>query len=101
MRSMPTLLALTAGLFLAGPFVAKADSPYPPISYRWHNPIDLKATEPPGPGPGCDGVGDHVVIPPRRLDQSALNDPNAVRWPTLDKSEWEKLKGYYKIVEPK
>ena len=98
MRSMARLLALTAALILASPVVASADPPYPTINYDYHDPIDLKAEEPPGPGPGCDGTGDRVVAPPRRLDQSALNDPDAVRWPTLDKSEWEKLKDQYTIT---
>ena len=94
MRSMMLLLALAAGVVLASPAVVSADSPYP-INGCYFNPNDLKATDPPGPGPGTDGTGDHLVIPPRRLDQSALNDPKAVRWPTLDKSEFEGLKDQY------
>jgi hypothetical protein len=90
-------LALAAGLSLAGPAAVWADSPYP-INNYWFEPNDLKATDPPGPQLGADGTGDHIVIPPRRLDESALNDPHAVRWPTLDKSEFEALKGYYKIM---
>jgi hypothetical protein len=97
MSSKISLLALGAGLVLVGPVAAWADGPHPVNSY-WFEPNDLKATEPPGPQLGADGTGDDVVIPPRRLDQSALNDPHAVRWPTLDKSEFEALKGYYKIM---
>jgi len=97
MTSKVRLLALAAGLSLAGSAVARADSPYPINSY-WFEPNDLKATEPPGPQLGADGTGDHVVIPPRRLPDSALNDPQAVRWPTLDKSEFEALKSQYKIM---
>jgi len=96
MSSKMCLLALAGGLVLAAPAVVSADGPYP-CNHCWFEPNDLKATEPPGPGPGTDGTGDHVVIPPRRLDQSALNDPKAVRWPTLDKSEWAVVKDQYKI----
>jgi len=99
MTSKMRLLALAGGLLLVGAAAARADCPYPPINSCWFEPNDLKATDPPGPQLGADGTGDHVVIPPRRLDDSALNDPHAVRWPTLDKSEYEALKSYYK-VEP-
>jgi hypothetical protein len=97
MRSMTRMVAAAAGLLLAAPIVASADTPFPKITADFHHPLDLKAADPPGPGPGCDGTGDYVVTPPRRLDQSALNDPDAVRWPTLDKSEWEQLKDQYQI----
>jgi hypothetical protein len=87
-----TRLALVASLLVASPLAAIADSA---DSYE---PLDLKATEPPGPQLGTDGTGDHVVVPPRRLDQSELEKAE-VRWPTLDKSEWEQLKSHYQIVE--
>jgi len=100
MTSKMRLLALAGGVLLVGTAAARADiyaGPYPVNSY-WFEPNDLKATDPPGPQLGADGTGDHIVIPPRRLDDSALNDPHAVRWPTLDKSEYESLKSYYKIM---
>lgn len=97
MRTIPRLLILSASLVVAGPIASWADSPHP-INYDYHDPLDLKAYTPPGPSPGADGEGDHLVVPPRPLDPALLNDPNVVKWPTLDKSEWEKYKTLYKIV---
>lgn len=99
MRSLVSLLAWSTALFLFGANIASADGPYP-INYNWHNPIDLKAYDPPGPGPGTDGQGDHLVYPGKPVDPSLANDPDAVRWPTVDKSEWEKTKGQY-LIKPR
>ena len=92
MRSMTRLLVLAASFVLVGSTTVSAD---PKDDYH---PLDLKAQEPPGPNVAVAATGDHVVNPGRVLEQSALDDPNAVKWPTLDKSEWERLKGNYKIV---
>ena len=97
MRTVSRALLLSAGLVLVSAVAARADSPYPVTSY-YHDPNDLKAYTPPGPGPGTDGTGLYLVEPPKVLEQARLNDPNEVKWPTLDKSEWEKLKGQYKIL---
>ena len=109
MRSVSRALLLSAGLVLVGPVLTLADGPHP-INYDFHEPNDLKAYEPPGPALGTDGTGDQLpaiqsgpgrplgIYPPRVLDQALLNDPDTVKWPTLDKSEWERLKGNYKIV---
>jgi hypothetical protein len=109
MRSVSRALLLSAGLVLLGPGATWADSPHP-VNYNFHEPNDLIAYQPPGPALGTDGTGDQLpaiqagpgrplgIYPPRVLDQSLLNDPDTVKWPTLDKSEWERLKGNYKIV---
>ena len=94
MRSMTRLLALAAGLVLAGATAVSAD---PKDDYH---PLDLKAQEPPGPNVAVDGTGDHVVFPGTVLEQSRLDDPDAVKWPTLDKSVWEQLKDHY-VIETK
>jgi len=90
-------LLLSVGIGMLGATAAKADSPYP-INYYYHDPMDLKAYTPPGPSLGADGTGDVLVEPPRKLDPKLLNDPNQVKWPTLDKSEWVKLKSMYKVL---
>ena len=106
MRSMAYLAALAMALLL-GANVASADGPHKVNNY-YHNPVDLKAYEPPGPQPGTDGTGDQLpavsfpgralgVAPPRPADPALAADPKAVRWPTVDKSEWEKYKGQYNI----
>jgi hypothetical protein len=104
---MASLLAFAAALVL-GAGIASADGPYK-INNYYHNPVDLKAYQPPGSAPGTDGTGDQLptiksgtnrplgVYPPRPADPSLANDPNAVRWPTVDKSEWEKYKGQYNV----
>lgn len=109
MRSLFSALLLSAGLVLVGSVAAWAQAPHS-INYDFHEPNDLKAYEPPGPGPGTDGTGVQLpaiqagvgrplgIYPPRVLDQALLNDPDTVKWPTLDKSEWEQLKGNYQIV---
>jgi hypothetical protein len=97
MRLVLGALILSVGIGLLGATAAKADSPYP-IRHCYHDPMDLKAYNPPGPGPGTDGTGTVLVEPPRKLDPALLNDPNQVKWPTLDKSEWERLKGSYKVL---
>jgi hypothetical protein len=97
MRTIHHLLLLSAGVVLAG--TAWADPPHP-INYDWHDPIDLKAYTPPGPQPGADGTGNNLVEPPRPADAARLYDPKEVKWPTLDRSEWEKSKGQYNIVHP-
>jgi len=109
MRKMAALFACSAAALLIGASMASADGPYK-INNYYHNPVDLKAYDPPGPAPGTDGVGDQLpavavgnpgrplgVYPPRPADPSLANDPKAVRWPTVDKSEWEKYKGQYNI----
>jgi hypothetical protein len=107
MRSMAHLAAMAAALLL-GASVASADGPYDVNNY-WHNPLDLIAYDPPGPQPGTDGTGDQLtaisfpgralgIAPPRPADPNLVNDPKAVRWPTLDKSEWEKYKDRYTIL---
>ena len=108
MRSVSRALLLSAGLALVGPVATWADGPHP-VNYNFHEPNDLIAYQPPGPGPGTDGTGDQLpaiqagpgrplgIYPPRPADPALANDPNAVRWPTLDKSEWEKYKGQYNI----
>ena len=115
MGSISRALLLSAGLVLVGPVLTWAAGPPwasgpHPINYDFHEPNDLKAYEPPGPALGTDGSGDQLpaiqagigrplgIYPPRVLDQALLNDPDTVKWPTLDKSEWERLKGNYKIV---
>jgi hypothetical protein len=109
MRSMATLLALSAAALLLGSSVASADGPYP-VNYNFHEPNDLIAYDPPGAQPGTDGTGNQLpgisprpgrmlgIEPPRPADPSLAADPDAVRWPTLDKSEWEKYKGQYNIA---
>ena len=109
MRSMATLMAFGAAALLLGASVASADGPHK-INYNFHEPNDLIAYNPPGPAPGTDGTGPHLpsikagvnrplgIYPPRPADPSLAADPNAVRWPTTDKSEWEKYKGQYNIV---
>lgn len=97
MRSVLRLAALAAGIALTAGTAAWADSPHP-INYDYHNPNDLQATQPPGPNVAVDGTGDHLVHPGEVLDQARLNDPNEVKWPTFDKSVWEKVKGQYQIV---
>jgi hypothetical protein len=94
MRSMTRLLVLAASFVLVGSTAVLAD---PKDDYH---PLDLKAQEPPGPNVAVDGTGDHVVLPGTVLDQSALDDPDAVKWPTLDKSVWEQLKDSY-VIETK
>ena len=106
MRSMAYLVVLTMALML-GANVASADGPYD-VNHYWHNPLDLKAYDPPGPAWGTDGTGDQLpartpgralgIYPPRPADPALLADSKAVRWPTLDKSEWEKYKNQYTIV---
>jgi hypothetical protein len=98
MRSFRLLLA--AGLVAGCATAAWADSPYPMTS-DYHDPIDLKAYTPPGPKPGTDGTGTTLVEPPRPADAAKLNDPNEVKWPTLDKSEWDVLKGHYTVAPKK
>ncbi len=115
MRSVLGALLVSAGLVLVGPVSTWAgiwSGPHP-INKDFHEPNDLKAYEPPGPGPGTDGTGNQLpaikagpgrplgIYPPRVLDQALLNDPATVKWPTLDKSEWERLKGNYQIVPRK
>lgn len=100
MRSALRSLLLSTALVCAASTAAWADSPYP-MTNDYHNPNDLKAYTPPGAKPGADGTGDILVVPPRPLDRALLNDPNTVKWPTLDKSEWERFKGQYKIVPRK
>lgn len=94
MRSMTRLFVLAASLVLAGATAAWAD---PADDYH---PLDLKAQEPPGPNIAVDSTGDHVVFPGTVLPQSALDDPDAVKWPTLDKSVWEQVRSSY-IIESK
>ncbi|RIL08047.1 MAG: hypothetical protein DCC71_00925 [Proteobacteria bacterium] len=84
---------------------------------NYHDPNDLKAYADPGPGPAVDGEGDQLdtdgprppglvsspgriegIEPGRPLDAALLSDPSIVKWPTLDKSLWEKHKGSYQIV---
>lgn len=92
-----SLFVLGAGIFLATATPASADSPYSQTN-DFHHPLDLKATDPPGPNVAVDGTGDHTVYPGDVLDQARLQDPDEVKWPTFDKSVWEKVKGQYKIV---
>lgn len=94
MRTMTRLLALAASFVLAGATTVQAD---PKDDYH---PLDLQAEDPPGPNVAVDATGDHVVNPGRVLDQSALDDPDAVKWPTLDKSVWEQVKDSY-VIETK
>lgn len=101
MRHVSRALLLAAGLVLIGPSASFADTPFPNINYDYHDPNDLKATEPPGPNVAVDSTGDHLVYPGEVLDQARLNDPDEVKWPTLDKSVWEKMKGYYQITPRK
>jgi len=108
MRRMASLLAWSAAAVLLGANLASADGPYR-INPCYHNPVDLVAYNPPGPQPGTDGTGDQLpsikpfpgrafgIAPPRPADPALANDPKAVRWPTVDKSEWEKYKGQYNI----
>jgi hypothetical protein len=98
MHSRLRWIALAAGLALLAPgLAASADQSSSSQSASDYHPLDLVAAVPPGPGPGCDAEGKYVVTPPRRLPQSALDDPKAVRWPTLDASEWNRLKDRYVI----
>lgn len=97
MRTLSRALLLSAGLVLAGPVLSWADSPHP-VNYDYHDPLDLKAYTPPGPNVAVDDTGDHLVEPGVVLDQARLNDPDEVKWPTLDKSVWERVKGQYQIV---
>jgi len=92
-----SLLVLGAGIVLATATPASADAPHD-ITNDFHHPLDLQATDPPGPNVAVDGTGDHVVHPGTVLDQARLQDPNEVKWPTFDKSVWEKVKGQYQIV---
>lgn len=98
MRTISRALLLATGLVLAGSSAAWAETPYPNINYDYHDPLDLKAYTPPGPNVAVDGTGDFLVEPGTVLDQARLNDPDEVKWPTLDKSVWERVKGQYKIV---
>lgn len=98
MRTLSRALLLSAGLVLASPVLAWADTPFPNINYDYHEPNDLKAYTPPGPNVAVDDTGDILVEPGTVLDQARLNDPDEVKWPTLDKSVWERLKGQYTIV---
>jgi hypothetical protein len=98
MRLVSRALLLAAGLVLASPVVSLADTPFPNINYEYHDPNDLKAYTPPGPNVAVDDTGDHLVYPGEVLDQARLNDPNEVKWPTFDKSVWEKMKDKYQIV---
>ncbi|RIL07234.1 MAG: hypothetical protein DCC71_03840 [Proteobacteria bacterium] len=41
------------------------------------------------------------IEPGRELAPALLNDPDVVKWPTLDKSLWEKHQSAYKIVPRK
>lgn len=100
MRSVSRILIVAAGICLVGSIQAWADPPHA-INYDYHDPIDLKAYTPPGPQPGTDGEGVLLVEPPRKLDPALLNDPDEVKWPTLDKSEWLRLKSHYTIVPQK
>ena len=108
MSSPIRLLALAAGLVLAAPAFVSADGPYK-INYNFHEPNDLKAYDSPGPNGAVDGQGQHLsaigpfpgralgIEPGRPADPALANDPNAVRWPTLDKSVWEATKSQYNI----
>ncbi len=122
MSSKTALFALAAGLVLAAPTMVFADGPHP-VNYNWHEPNDLKAYDPPGPTVAVDGQGEHLTAivpgqpywtitqssatgPGRALgiepggpaDAALASDPNAVRWPTLDKSIWETTKASYTIT---
>jgi hypothetical protein len=91
---LPILLA--AGLLVAAPIAASANDET--VDIDSYHPLDLKAEEPPGPNAAVDSTGDHVVQPGHPADPALLNDPNVVKWPTLDKSVWEKYKNSYKFV---
>ena len=109
---MRSILFLTASLILAGAITARADGPYK-INYNFHEPNDLKAYDPPGPNASVDATGQHLtqigpfpgralgIAPPRPADPALLNDPQQPKWPTLDKSVWERVKGQYNIVQKK
>src|SRR5262245_30661096 len=98
MRSMAYLLALAAGLLFLGSAAAWSDCPFPPISNCFHHPSDLKAYDPPGPGPGIDSTGQFAVEPPRLIDPPVIPE-GAVVWPPLDKSVWDQYKDQYKVEE--
>jgi hypothetical protein len=91
------LLVLALGLVVAAPIASLADS-HETVDIDAYEPLDLKAYEPPGPNVAVDSTGDHSVDPGKPADPALLNDPNVVKWPTLDKSVWEKYKSSYKIV---
>jgi hypothetical protein len=97
MRLTACLLALGAGIVLATAMPASADAPHD-MTNDFHHPLDLQATNPPGPNVAVDETGDHLVHPGTVLDQARLQDPDEVKWPTFDKSVWERVKSQYQIV---
>ena len=64
-----SLLVLGAGIVLATATPASADAPHD-MTNDFHHPLDLQATDPPGPNVAVDGTGDHVVNPGKVLDQA-------------------------------
>jgi hypothetical protein len=95
MRLKLSVFALSTAAVLFGANVASAADGRPyPINYNWHEPPELKATNPPGPTIAVDEIGGYLVDPHGAADAS---DPNAVRWPTVDRSVWLKTQSQYTI----
>lgn len=103
MRSMKrSLFLVAAGLILAIPVQAKtveAKKPSPPypINGYYHNPLDLSVKRSLAPKTSVADQRFFVVSPPQHI-VADLSDPDTVKWPTVDRPEWERLQAQYVIL---
>ncbi len=100
MRSMKrSLFLVAASLVLASAVQAKPTQQPHPINKYFHNPLDLSVEMSLAPSKTVQDERVFIVVPPRPLDPSLMNEPGVVRWPTVYSTEWARLQGQY-IIAP-